>query len=78
MELPSNISVKLAFETTPKIEEHMLIVMEKTTHEEHLSQTLQINKKQYKNIVTFLTGYVSISKVPIKKTKSISMYQLTM
>ena len=35
--------------TRPKIEEHMLNVMDKSTHEEHLSQPLQliiINLKQ--------------------------------
>ena len=36
----------------------MLVVMDKTTHEEHLSQPpLQTNNKQFKVAVTFLTGY---------------------
>ena len=35
----------------------MLIIMNKCTHEEHLSQPLQINKKQFKIAVTFLTAY---------------------
>ena len=57
MELPSKLLEQLAFNTRSKIEEHMLIVMDKSTHEEHLSQTLQTNNKQFEIAVTFLTGY---------------------
>ena len=35
----------------------MLIVMDKSIHEEHLSQPLQTNNHQFKMAVTFLTGY---------------------
>ena len=35
----------------------MLIVMDKSTHEQHLSQPLQTNNKQFKLAITFLTGY---------------------
>ena len=35
----------------------MLIDMDKSSHEEHLSQPLQTNNKQFKKAVTFLTGY---------------------
>ena len=35
----------------------MLIVMDKFTHEEHLDQPLETNKKQYKIAVTYLNGY---------------------
>ena len=35
----------------------MLIVIDKSTHEEHLSQPLQTKNKQLKIAVTFLTGY---------------------
>ena len=38
----------------------MLIVMDKSTHEEHLAQHLQTNNKQYKITVTFLIGYNGI------------------
>ena len=31
--------------------------MDKSTHEEHLSQSLQTNNEQFKMAVTFLTGY---------------------
>ena len=45
MELPSKLLEQIAYNTRPKIEEHMLIVMDKSTHEEHLSQPLQTKKK---------------------------------
>ena len=63
MELPSKLLEQLAFKTRPKIEEHMLIVMDKSTHEEHLFQSLQTTKKQFKIAVTFLTGYNGIFNV---------------
>ena len=34
--------------------------MDESTHEEHLSQPLQTNNKQFKMAVTFLTGYNGI------------------
>ena len=37
--------------------------MDKSTHEEHLSQSLQTNNKQFKIAVTFLTGYNGIFNV---------------
>ena len=63
MELPSKLLEQIAFNTRPKIEEHMLIVMDKSTHEEHLSRALQTNNKQFKIAVTFLTGYNGIFNV---------------
>ena len=63
MELPSKLLEQIVHKTKPKIEEHMLIVMDKSTHEEHLSQTLQTNNKQLKIAVTFLTGYNGIFNV---------------
>ena len=47
MESSSKFLPQVAHNTRPKIEEHMLIVMDKYTHEEHLSQSLQTNIKQY-------------------------------
>ena len=44
MELPSKVLEQIDFNTRPKIEEHFLIVMDKSSHEEHLSQPLQTNK----------------------------------
>ena len=60
MELPSKILETIAYNTKPKIEEHMLIVMDKSIHEENLSQRLQANNKQFKIAITFLTGYNGI------------------
>ena len=69
MELPSKLLEQIAFNTRPKLEEHMLIVMKKSTHEEHLSQPLQTNNKQFRNAVTFLTGYNGIFDVTNENNK---------
>ena len=69
MELPSKLLKQIAFNTRPKIEEHMLIVMDKSTHEEHLPQPLQTNKKQFKLTVTFLSGYNGIFSVTNSNNK---------
>ena len=45
---------------------HMLIVMDKSTHEEHLSQPLQTNNKQFEIAVFFLTGFNGIFNVTDK------------
>ena len=76
MEPSSKIMEQIAHNTRPKIEEHMLIVMNKSTHE-HLSQPLQTNIKQLKKAITFLTGYYGIFNVTnsnnkVYLTKSIS------
>ena len=63
MELLSKLSEQIAFNTRPKIEEHILIVMDKFTHEEHLFQALQTNNKQFKIVINFLTGYNGIFNV---------------
>ena len=63
MELPSKLLEQIAFITRPKKEEHMLVVMDKSTHEEQLFQPLQANNKQFKIAVTFLTGYNAIFNV---------------
>ena len=69
MELPSKLLEQIAFNTRPKIQEHMLIVMDKSTHEEHLSQPLQTNNKQFKIAVTFLTAYNGIFKLTDSNNK---------
>ena len=69
MELPSKLLEHIAFNTRPKIEEHMLIVMNKSTHEEHLSQPLQTNNKQFKIALTFLSGYNGIINVTNSNNK---------
>ena len=52
MELPSKILEQIAFSTRPNIEEHMLVIMDKFSLEEHLFQPLQTNKKQFKLAIT--------------------------
>ena len=69
MELPSKILEEIAFITRPKIEEHMLIVLDKSTHEKHLFQQLQTYNKQFKIAVTDLSGYNGIFNVTISNNK---------
>ena len=69
MELPSKPLQQIDINTRPKIEEHMLIVMGKSTHEEYLFQPLQTNIKQFKIAVTFLTGYNGIFNITNSNNK---------
>ena len=69
MDPPSKMLGQIAFNTRPKIEENMLIVMDKSTHEAHLSQPLQTNIKQFKIAVSFLTGYNGIFNVTNSKNR---------
>ena len=69
MELPSKILEQIAYNTRPKIEEHILIIMDKSTHEEHLFQPLQTNNKQFKIAVTFLSAYNGIFNVTSDNNK---------
>ena len=69
MELPSKLLEQTAYNTGPKIEEHMLIVMDKSTHEELLSQPLQTNNKQFRIAVTFLNAYNGIFSITNKNDK---------
>ena len=69
MEPASKLLEQIAFNTRPKIEEHISIVMDKSTHEERLFQPLQTNNKQFKIAVTFLTGYKGIFNITIKNNK---------
>ena len=46
MDLPGKLIDQIAFNTSPRIGEHMLIVMVKSHQEGHLSQPLQIHKKK--------------------------------
>ena len=69
MELLSKLLEQIAFNTNPKTEEHMLVVMDKSTQEKRLSQPLQTNKKQFKIAVTFLTGYNGIFNVTNSNNK---------
>ena len=62
-------SKQIAYNKRPKIEEHMLIVMNKSTHEEHLSQPLQTNNKHFKIAVTFISAGNGIFNVTIRNNK---------
>ena len=77
MELPSKLLEQIAFITRPKLEEHMLIVMDKSTHEEHLSQPLQTKSKQFKIAVTFLSDYSGIINVTNSNNKYYSTKSIT-
>ena len=69
MELLAKFLEQIAFSTRPKTEKHMLVVMDKSTHEEHLPQPLQTNIKHFKIAVTFPTGYNGIFKVTNSNNK---------
>ena len=69
MELPSKILQQIAYNTRSRIEEHLLIVMDKSAHEEHLFQPLQTNNKQFKIAITFLTGYNGIFNIRNENNK---------
>ena len=69
MELPSKLLEQIAYNTRPKIEEHMLIVRDKSTHEEHFDEALQTANKQFETAITFLTGYNGIFNTSDKNNK---------
>ena len=69
MELPGKIFEVIAYNTRPKLEEHMFIVMGKSTQEDHISQPLQTNIKQFKLVVTFQSGYNGKLNARNKSTK---------
>ena len=63
MGLPSKLLEQIAFNTRSRTEEHILIVMDKSSHVEHLFQPLQTNNKQFKITVAFLSAYNGILNV---------------
>ena len=69
MEIPSKLLEQIAFNTRPKTEEHMLMVMDKSTHKEHLAQQVQTTNKQFKIAVTFLSAFNCIFNVTNSKNK---------
>ena len=69
MELASKVLEQIAINTRPKTEKHLLVVMDKSTHEEHLSQQLQTNNKQFKKAVAFLTCYSGIFNITNENNK---------
>ena len=77
MELPCKLLEQIAFNTRRKIEEHMFIVMDKSTHEEHLAQPLQTNNKHFKLAVTFHSSYKGVFNVTDKNNKFYFMKSIT-
>ena len=77
MELPSKLLEQMAYNTRPKIEEHMLIFMNQSNHEEHLFKPLQTNNKQFKIAITFLTGYNGIFNVTNSNNKFYFLKSIT-
>ena len=69
MGLPRKILEQIAFNTRPEIKEHMLIVRDKSIHEEHISQPLQKTNKQFKVAITLLTGYNGIFDITKSESK---------
>ena len=63
MELLSKHLEQIVFKRRHKIEEHMLIVMNESIHEEHLSQPLQTKNIYFKLAIASLTGYDCIFNV---------------
>ena len=63
MALSNKLLEQIAFNTIPRIEEHIFFGMDKSTHEEHLAQPLQTNNKQFKTAVTFQSGFIGIFKI---------------
>ena len=63
MELPTKLLEQIAFKTRLKIEEHLLVVMDISVHEEHLYQPLQTKHKPFKCAITFSTAYNGIFNV---------------
>ena len=66
MELPCRILEQIAFNTRPKLHEHLLKIMDKSFPEENLSIPLQTNKKQFKIAIIFLTDYNGIFNVTVR------------
>ena len=69
MTFTTKLLEQIAFNTRPKVEEHILIVMDKCIHKEHSSQPLQTNRKQFKIAITFLTAYNGIFNVTNRNNK---------
>ena len=72
MELPRIFLEEIAFNTRADIKGHMLFVMDKSTHEEHLYQLQQTNDKQFLKAIAFpiaksykdKDGFIQISIPP--------------
>ena len=74
MELLSEVLKQKIFNTRPKIAEHMLIAMDKSSLEENSSQLRHTNNKQFEITVIFITCYNGIFNVT---NKNIMFYSAT-
>ena len=70
MDLPSKILEEKAFNTEPEKQKHLFIVMDGSTHEEHLSQPVQ-TKKDPKLVSPI---YLVIMVYSMSQTKIINWY----
>ena len=57
MKFLSELLEQMAFHMRLKIKNYILLLMDKSTQDEHLVQPLQTDIKQYKIAVTFLSDY---------------------
>ena len=78
MEIPSKVLEQIAFNTRPIVEEHLLVVMDRSIIEEHLAQPLQTNDKLFKIAVNFSTGYNGNFNVPDKNNNFVLPNQFLM
>ena len=62
-------SEQIAFNTRPEIRENILVVMDESVLEEHLSQPLQANNRNLKVTVIFLICYNGIFNVTNSKNR---------
>ena len=76
-QLPSKRLEQIVFNNRSRIEEHILIVRDTSTHEEHLSQPPKTNNKQFKVAVTFLTGFNGIFLATSKNIKFYFLKSIT-
>ena len=60
---------QIVSKTRPKVEEPLLVVMDKSVHEEHLSHTLQTNDQKFKIAVNFFIGCNGIFNVTTSQNK---------
>ena len=60
---------QISLNTGPKIEGLILIVMDKSFHEEYSAQSLQTNNNQFKIAVTLLPGYNGIFNITTLNNK---------
>ena len=71
LELPCKVLKQIAFITRPKIEENVLIFMDRSSHEDYLSQPLKTNSKQFLKAIPSLTAFNGIFNVTNSNNKTL-------